>query len=211
MTAKDELFAIHKKCYAQRNVLTDIATITIDLSNFTPETMNYTAVREEAAAVISRLLGVRDVDKLAVADALNITQRNYSNQPFWRSLIVEWLRFANTEEKEKLSEQAAKTRLKAEEMLYQIQEIEAKEKATIKAYAAPLKEHNFAINGEKMMQNYLNMCRKDPKKAWETLITNPAWFSPIITHDGDGNLILTPDQAAEENKKIGKFLKRLSI
>ena len=97
------------------------------------------------------------------------------------------------------------------EVLQQIQQQEADEKATILAYATPVKEQGFAIDAQRMMQNYFNMCRKDQKKAWEILITNPAWFSPIITTNKDGDVVLTPQQAIEENQKIGKFLKKLSI
>jgi hypothetical protein len=211
MSAKEKLFNIYQSLYAQRTILTEAPALTIDISALSANTMDYNAIRKETSAVISYLMGVRDIDKVEVKNALIIVEQNYANQPFWKNLILEYLSFANKEEREQLIEKAQKAREKAMEILEQIQQQEANENATIQAYAAPLKEQGFAINGEKMMQNYFNMCRKDPKKAWEILISNPAWFSPIITTNQNGDTILTPEQAIEENKKIGKFLKKLSV
>ena len=211
MSAKEQLFSLYQKFYAQRNVLAGMPALSMDLSSFTPDTFDYARARTEVGALTSHLLGVRDVDKLEIKTALDILEKNYTSQPFWKNLILDYLSFTNKEEAERLAERAVKVRQHAEDVLRQIQQQEANEKATIKAYADPIKEQKFAIDGEKMMQNYLNMCRKDKQKAWEMLITNPGWFSPIITVDSAGNTVLTPEQAQEENKKIGKFLKRLSI
>lgn len=211
MSAKDKLFNIYQTLYAQRTVLTEAPALTIDISTLSANTMDYTVARKEVSAIVSYLMGVRDIDKIEVPKALMSIEQNYANQPFWKKLILEYLSFANEEEAEQLAQKAQKAREKALEVLQQIQQQEADEKATVLAYATPLKEQGFAIDGEKMMQNYFNMCRKDPKKAWEILITNPAWFSPIIITNKDGEVVLTPQQAIEENKKIGKFLKKLSI
>lgn len=211
MSAKDKLFTIYQTLYAQRTVLTEAPALTVDISGLSANTMDYPKVRKEAASIISYLTGVKDIDKVEVKNALMIVEKNYENQPFWKNLILEYLSFANEEEAEQLAIQAQQARAKALEVLQQIQQQEADEKATILAYATPVKEQGFAIDAQRMMQNYFNMCRKDQKKAWEILITNPAWFSPIITTNKEGEVVLTPQQAIEENQKIGKFLKKLSI
>jgi len=211
MSAKEELFTLYQKFYAQRHILTEMPPLSMDLSAFSPDTFDYTTAKSEVGALVSRLMGVRDINKTQIKTALDILEKNYASQPFWKNLILDYLSFANKEEAEQLAERAVKARQRAEEVLRQIQQQEADEKATIKAYAEPIKAQKFAIDGEKMMQNYLNMCRKDKKKAWEILISNPGWFSPIITVDSAGNTTLTAEQAIEENKKIGKFLKGLSI
>ena len=211
MSAKEKLFKIYQSLYAQRTILTEAPALTIDISEFSANTMDYSTIRKEVAAIISYLMGVRDIDNVDVKKALIIIEKNYANQPFWKNLILEFLSFANEEEREQLIEKAQKARETALSILQQIQQQEADEKATILAYATPLQEAGFAIDGIKMMQNYFNMCRKDKKKAWEILTTNPAWFSPIITTNKDGIITLTPEQAKEENKKIAKFLKKLSV
>lgn len=211
MSAKNDLFNIYQTLCSQRTVLTDAPALTVDISAYSANTMDYETIRKETAAVISYLMGVRNIDNIEVKKALTIIETNYSNQPFWKELIINYLSFANKEEAEHLAIKAQKAKEKALEVLQQIQQQEADEKATIAAYATPIKEQGFAIDGERMMQNYFNMCRKDQEKAWEILITNPAWFSPIITTNKDGTPALTPEQAIEENKKIGKFLKKLSI
>ena len=211
MSAKDKLFTIYQTLYAQRSVLTQAPALTVDITQFSANTMDYKTIRQETAAVISYLMGVRNIDKVDVKNVLMSVEKNYTNQPFWKNLILEYLTFANEEEAEQLLKKTQKAREDALNILKQIQQQEANEKATIIAYAKPLKEQGFAIDGEKMMKNYLNMCRQDSQKAWDILISNPAWFSPIITHNSNGDLVLTPTQAIEENKKIGKFLKKLSI
>lgn len=211
MSAKDKLFSVYQTLYAQRTVLTEAPALTVDISGLSANTMDYPKVRKEAASIISYLMGVKDIDKVEVKNALMIVETNYANQQFWKNLILEYLSFTNEEEAEQLATQAQQARAKALEVLQQIQQQEADEKATILAYATPVIEQGFAIDAQRMMQNYFNMCRKDQKKAWEILITNPAWFSPIITTNKEGEVVLTPQQAIEENQKIGKFLKKLSI
>ncbi len=211
MSAKEQLFSVYQKFYAQRHVLTEMPPLSMDLSTFTPETFDYATARSEVATLVSRLMGVRDIDKVELKNALDLIEKYYTSQPFWKNLILDYLSFTNKEEAEEAFNRVAKAKQRAETVLREIQQQEANEKATIQAYAEPVKAQKFAINAEKMMQNYLNMCRKDAKKAWEILTTNPGWFSPIITTDSSGNTVLTAEQAAEENKKIGKFLKGLSI
>lgn len=212
MNSKTLLYNAYKKMWDQRAVLTNAPAITIDITQFSPDTMDYDAVRNETGKVISYLLSVRDVHKLSIPEAIKRAQNIYGeNQPFWFNLVLDYLDFLNLEENEELTHRAALARQRAQQVLDDILEKEAEQKAIIEAYAAPLKEHHFAIDAEKMMRNYLNMCRQDHEKAWDMLIKNPGYFSPIITTDADGKTILTPDQAIEENKKIGKFLKTLSV
>lgn len=212
MNAKTLLYNAYKKMWEQRAVLTNAPAITIDITQFSPDSMDYNSVRTETGKVISYLLSVRDVHKMTIPEAIKRAQSIYGdNQPFWLNLVLDYLDFLNLEENEELTHRATLARQRAQQVLDDILEKEAEQKAIIEAYAAPLKEHNFAIDAEKMMRNYLNMCRQDDKKAWEMLIKNPGYFSPIITTDANGNTVLSPAQAIEENKKIGKFLKTLSV
>ena len=79
----------------------------------------------------------------------------------------------------------------------------------INHFAAKITAAKFHVDGAALIRNYLKMTQKDAKKAWEVLITNPAYFSPIKTTDAQGKTILNPTQATEENQKLAKFLKGL--
>lgn len=211
MNAKQQLFAIYKKCYEQRAVLNEAPPLSINIADFSPDTLNYDVARDEVGKIVAYLLSVRSIDKLSIPEALASIKSTYADQPYWKNLLLDYLEFRTAEEKEKITLQAQKAYQRAQEVLNEILSKEAEEKAIIKAFSEPIKEKNFAIDGEKLIRNYLNMSRKDQKKAWETLIQNPGYFSPIITTDKDGNTVLSPEQALEENKKIGSFIKKLSV
>lgn len=211
MTAREQLFALYKKCYEQRSVLTDATPLTIDVTSLNADSFDYQGAKSEIEKVMQYLLSVRNIQKISIPEALVIVERTYNNQPFWKNLILDYLSFTVQERSEKFTQNAASARQRAEEVLDKIKSKEAEQKAIIAAYSAPLKEQNFAIDGVRLISNYLNMSRKDPKKAWDVLISNPGYFSPIITTDKEGKTILTPEQAKTENKKIAKFLKGLSV
>lgn len=211
MTAQTQLFELYKKCYEQRSVLTGAPMLSVEITSFTPDTYDTKKVREEAGKIISYLLSVRDVEKLSIPEALSIVEKTYQTQPFWKNLILDYLSFLVQEEAEELAIKADLARKEAYAVLQEIRQREAEQNAMISAYAEPIKAQKFAIDGVKLITNYLNMCRKDAKKAWDVLITNPGYFSPIITTDKDGNTLLSPEQAKIENKKIASFLKGLSV
>ena len=69
MSAKDKLFTIYQTLYAQRSVLTQAPALTVDITQFSANTMDYKTIRQETAAVISYLMGVRNIDKVDVKTA----------------------------------------------------------------------------------------------------------------------------------------------
>lgn len=211
MTAQEQLFALYKKCFEQREVLTEAPALTIEIDSFAPDTFDFLKAHTETGKVISYLLSVKNVDKMPIPDVLAIVERTYQSQPFWKNLILDYLSFLVQKEAEELAAKAEKAKKEAMDVLMEIKTREAEQNAMIKAYSDPLKAQNFAIDGVNLITNYLNMCRKDAKKAWDVLVTNPGYFSPIITTDKEGKTILSPDQAKTENKKIASFLKGLSV
>ena len=88
---------------------------------------------------------------------------------------------------------------------------EHRQKELIKQFGDQVAKEGFHIDAYRLIKTYFSMYRQDPKKAYETLISNPAYFSHIITTDKDDNILLTPTEAIEENKKLASFLKKLKI
>lgn len=211
MNVREQLFDVYKKCYEQRTVLSKAPALTIHITDFTAETFDYALAREEVGRVMGYLLSTRNIDKLPVSNALESIKKAYENQPFWKNLLLDYLSFRTEEEKEALMKRAKEVHSHAQNVLNEILEQEALQKALIEKFSKPIKEHGFAVNAERLIKNYLSMKQKDADKAWETLITNPAFFSPIITVDKDNKTLLSPQQGKEENKRLAAFLKKLVV
>lgn len=78
-----------------------------------------------------------------------------------------------------------------------------------------LKEKNFPINVERLINNYFRVAQKDPDGSFEALTKNPAMFSPIevdkIRPKFFGLIKVTPEDGIKANQKIGKFIKNLKV
>lgn len=78
-----------------------------------------------------------------------------------------------------------------------------------------LKEKNFPINVEQLINNYFHAAQKDPEGSFEALTKNPAMYAPI---DFDkmharffGLIKVTPEDGIKANQKIGAFIKKLKV
>jgi hypothetical protein len=82
----------------------------------------------------------------------------------------------------------------------------------IETYVELIEKNNFPVDARKLMTNYLRAASKSPEKAYETLTTNPAMFSPILVDKMPRRLLgllkPSPSDAKKMNKKIAKFLKK---
>lgn len=78
-----------------------------------------------------------------------------------------------------------------------------------------LKEKNFPIDVERLINNYFRVAQKDPDGSFEALVKNPATFSPIevdkIRPKFFGLIKVTPEDGIKANQKIGKFIKNLKV
>ena len=84
-----------------------------------------------------------------------------------------------------------------------------------KLFIAKLKEKNFPIDVEKLMNNYFRAAKKDPDSSFEALTKNPAMFAPIqmekIKPKFFGLIKVTPEDGIKANQKIGSFIKKLKV
>ena len=78
-----------------------------------------------------------------------------------------------------------------------------------------LKEKNFPIDVDKLMNNYFRAAQKDALGAFDALTKNPAMFSRIEVeklHPRFFGLIkVTPEDGIKANQKIGAFIKKLKV
>lgn len=211
MISKQHLFNLYKKFFEQRNVLEGAPRLTMDMDTLTPTEIDFQLAEAEVAALVSYLLGVPDVRQMEVKEIVSIINKGYADQPFWKDLLLSHLDFVNEKNAEKLRLKADELQKEAYRVYNEVRQEEHRRRTLVKTYADVIHKENFAIDAERLMTSYFSMYRKDSKKAWETLTTNPGYFSPIITTDTNGHTILTPEEALAENKKIAKFLKSLRV
>ena len=107
------------------------------------------------------------------------------------------------------------TQSRRESCLCKIYEEEIKRKEKIRLYIQALKEQNFPIDAELLVNNFFKTVRKDPEGAKKMLEVNPATFAPIqvekLPNKFFGLIKAKPEDGKKVNKKLGKFLKNLKI
>lgn len=111
---------------------------------------------------------------------------------------------------EQKKEMAIKNRIKRE--LYE-EYMELQERKRI--FIEKLKEKNFPIDADNLINNYFRAAQKDPDGSFEALTKNPAMFSPIQfekMHPRFFGLIkVTPEDGVKANQKIGTYIKKLKV
>ncbi len=83
----------------------------------------------------------------------------------------------------------------------------------MRRYINAIREKNFPIDAEMLVNNFFKTYRKDPEGAKKMLENNPATFAPIqieqIPSRFFGMIKPKPEDGKKVNKKLGKFLKNL--
>ncbi|MBQ8465177.1 MAG: hypothetical protein IJ545_04125 [Alphaproteobacteria bacterium] len=84
-----------------------------------------------------------------------------------------------------------------------------------KKYINAIKEKEFPIDAERLVNNYFRLSNKDPEGSFKALTKNPATFAPIdfskIKDRFFGLIKVKPQDGIRINQKIGEFLKNLKI
>ncbi|MBE6444028.1 MAG: hypothetical protein E7020_05110 [Alphaproteobacteria bacterium] len=99
---------------------------------------------------------------------------------------------------------------KIEKKLYEEQQ---HRRDQMRNYIAAIKERNFPVDAEMLVNNFFKTVRKDPEGAKKMLENNPATFAPIqidkIPSRFFGMIKAKPEDGIKINKRLGKFLKNL--
>ena len=95
----------------------------------------------------------------------------------------------------------------------EIKEMEEEEKAIKRKFVAAIERKRFPVNAQKLIDNYFSLAKRDPDKAYETLTTNPLFFSPILIEKMPkkffGLVKPSPKDAVAINKQMASFFKNL--
>ncbi len=209
MTISEKIFQLYQRFYAQRSVLTDAPALTVDVDRIGVADFPESRAFDEMSGVASYLIGRPDIRNIPFKESLRIVQKAYVNQPFWYDLLMDYLELLLNKNEADLEEQGRAIQERAEAVLDKLNEAEARRTALIELYASKIEAEHFPVDAKKLIRNYLKMLKRDAKQAWDVLISNPAYFSPIITKNPGGAQTLSPSQAIEENKRLARFMKGL--
>lgn len=148
-----------------------------------------------------------DEEYLAFAETLNDTDMQLTIISYVEILINLEICEVKYEQKKEIIQ---KNRIKKE--LYE-EYMELQERKAL--FIQKLKEKNFPIDAERLMNNYFRVAQKDPEGSFEALVKNPAMFAPIeidkIRPKFFGLIKVTPEDGIKANQKIGKFIKNLKV
>lgn len=206
MELKELFYSIHKRCYEQRANLAQAGPITLNTSLYTPDTLDLTLAEKEVNAVMSYLMS-KDILTLSPTAIVATIKKVYMNQPFWKELLLDYLTWITTIKASKLESQLVTIKNDITYSLQKINLILLQKQVIVKRCIEKAAPYKFSVDMPKLIQNYLNSARINPEKAWNTLITNPAFFSPIITVNDHGKRILSPKEASNQNNQLANFFK----
>lgn len=148
-----------------------------------------------------------DEEYLAFAETLSDTDMQLAIISYVEILINLEICEVKYEQKKEIIQ---KNRIKKE--LYE-EYMELQERKAL--FIKKLKEKNFPIDVERLINNYFRVAQKDPDGSFEALTKNPAMFSPIevdkIQPKFFGLIKVTPEDGIKANQKIGKFIKNLKV
>ena len=207
---QQRLINIYKQLYQYRDMLKGSPALTFDVATMTSDSIanSFDAIKTQIVPVIAYLLGLRGTD-LPVATMIDQLNRHYKKDDFWRNLWLNYIELCQEEDEEKLAEQQQQIQSQGLSLYEKLRNFQRRRKEIIDSFASKMAPENFPVNAERLFRNYLNMADLDAQKAWDVLIENPAFFSPIIVEDENGKRILSIADAKDINKKIGAFVKKI--
>lgn len=207
---QQRLINIYKQLYQYRDMLKGSPALTFDVDAMTGDSIanSFDAIKTQIVPVIAYLLGLRGTE-LPVATMIDQLNRHYKKDDFWRNLLLNYIELCQEEDEEKLAEQQQQIQSQGLSLYEKLRNFQRRRKEIIDSFASKMAPENFPVNAERLFRNYLNMADLDAQKAWNVLIENPAFFSPIIVEDENGKRILSIADAKDINKKIGAFVKKI--
>lgn len=207
---QQRLINIYKQLYQYRDMLKGSPALTFDVDAMTSDSIanSFDAIKTQIVPVIAYLLGLRGTE-LPVATMIDQLNRHYKKDDFWRNLLLNYIELCQEEDEEKLAEQQQQIQSQGLSLYEKLRNFQRRRKEIIDSFASKMAPENFPVNAERLFRNYLNMADLDAQKAWDVLIENPAFFSPIIVEDENGKRILSIADAKDINKKIGAFVKKI--
>lgn len=208
MSVSDKIFQMYQRFFEQKHILTEAPALTIDINTIGTNDFPQEQALREMNNVASYLMGHTDIQKISFNEQVKIVKNAYQEQPFWQKLLFDYLNLTLDVEEARLKKEGEDLQDELEYALYKLQEKQSEQEELVNSYAQKIREAGFHVDANNLIQNYFKMLKRDKDEAWKVLTTNPAYFSPIITQNGEKQ-ILSPAKAIDENKRLAVFLKGL--
>ena len=104
-------------------------------------------------------------------------------------------------------------RKRAKQLINDITASKERVDALKQRFVSAIERKKFPVDAKKLIDNYFTLAKKDPEQAYQTLITNPLYFSPIQLELMPKKLFGLSKPSAQDamavNKQLASFLKRL--
>ena len=209
MSVSDKIIQVYQRFYAQRNMLGERPPLTIDANQIGAAEFPADQAMRELAVAAAYLMGRPTLQNVPFKEQVQIVRDAYGDQPFWQQLLFDYLDLTLTVEEARLKRESEELHDKTEELLFDLKARENHIEDIIAHFAEKIQAADFHVDAKNLLRNYFKMARRDAKEAWETLIKNPAYFSPIVSRDEEGKEVISPARATAENVRLAGFLKGL--
>lgn len=204
----EKISTIYTQLFHYKNLLEGAPEMTIDPNVMAPEMMP--TVAQKTKEVIAFLLGLK-VEKADMSAMIASVNKNYAKDDFWRRLIVSYLSALNAFDKAQLKGQEDDLRAQINGLRKEVSDYRQATGEVVARFADAVEKEKFPINAGQLFRNYFKMAESNFDEAWKMVTSNPAFFAPIKTTDANGNRLLTPHEAREQNERLGLFIKRLKV
>ena len=147
----------------------------------------------------SELVRIQNKDETTTADQIVLTYLN---------LLVDMLMVHEKMELMDISDEI-------DDDIEDIKDLEDEEKEIKRKIVTAIERKHFPVNARKLVDNYFSLAKRDPDKAYETLTTNPLFFSPIqmerLPKKFFGLVKPTAKDAIAVNKQMASFFRSLKV
>lgn len=202
----NQILEIYSYLWQYKDLLKGVPALELDPRQVTPMLMPQ--IEAKTKAIVAGLLGLRE-NSVSVSTMAAAIEKYYRKDDCWRRLLVRYAEIVHAREWSELREEKKAVADQVSSLKERVVSYQGKRKDIIQAFVAAVEKEKFPVDARKLFSNYLNMADKNPKEAWSVLTTNPAYFSPIVTTDAAGRVVLSASAAKEKNEKLAQFLKKL--
>ena len=157
MTLSDAILKLYQRFYAQKELLKDAHSLTIDLTQIGISEFPTEQAISEMDKVASYLIGVPDISKITFDNRVKAVKQAYQNQPFWRDLLFDYLDMSLNIEEEKLKNTGKNILSEAQEVMNDIYYQEEQQNEIISVFASKITAEKFHIDAQALIKNYFKI------------------------------------------------------
>ena len=161
MDLSNSILKLYQRFYAQKELLKDARTLTVDLNQIGETEFPTEQAISEMNRVASYLIGVQDITKVSFDNRVKAVKQAYQNQPFWRELLFDYLDMTLNIEEEKLKNNGKNILIDAQEVMNDIYYHEEQQNEMVSVYASKITSEKFHVDAYALIRNYTTNKKKN--------------------------------------------------